>query len=594
MIGLVAFFIGILFPQHTKAADMVECSGERFMQNWKLHENSIDFFYTFSIIFPGFGGILAGSNGSGALKRPQVSIPLGTISALVSGTLVYIVTVFAMNGCHDRMKLMESWRTPIQETSIFWPLVFIAIVMTVVSKGVTGLGTGPMILRLMSNDGFTKSFVGNYSLMICTALCFSLTMWADLNTISFIRSMMFLLVFAFINFGLYEACVSHIPSFRPTWKFYNPYVSLICFFLIILSMLIIHWIVALICFGFSIFFYIYFSRKHINQNWGTLDDSVSYDKALKAALDLRRVHPHPKLYRPNIILIIDSSPAKNVAIITFLDQMLKGKGMAIVARMFPHGTKIRDIIKERSSNILKTGKEYSIFYETVIADTKSEAIQKLMLLTGLGALRANVAFIEFDETLSLEGASFISFVLDMKWSLIILRNPMRIPPFGTIDLWWLADDGGLSLLIASILSGNSRPLRAITVALTDIGQTTKKHSKKMRHLLRQFRVNASVVSVPLSESETSPSSRSNSLWAEMSEGISEAENYQATTKKYKILADLIRSYSSGSNIIIISLPVPRTDVPGEIYIRWLSLISYLNVPVLFIRGNGTHTLSWQV
>ena len=573
---------------------MIDCSSSRFATNWQATEDSIDFFYTFSIIFPSFGGILAGSNSSGQLKRPQISIPLGSILALIIGTVIIMVTSLSITGCHERSGLLTSWRSPIQETAIFWPLVFIAIFATAVSKGVTGLGTGPMVLRCMGNDSLIPKFIANNSLIISTIICMALTMWGDLNTISFLTSMMFLLVFAFINYGLFRVSVSHIPSFRPTFKFYEPYTSLVCALLMLASMVIIQWQTALFCFAFTVFYFLYASNKHVKTNWGSLSDSISYDHALKAALQLRFIPPHPKLYRPNIVLIIDGPPSKHSEIISFLDQMLKGKGMAMVARVYPVGHPIREIVQDRNGSLLKSGNDFSLFYETVIANSKSEAIKKLMLLTGLGALRTNVAFSEFDETLSVDGAFFISEVLDMKWSLLVLRNPARIPPFGTIDLWWLADDGGLSLLIASILAGNSRPLRVFTVALTDVGQSTKKHYHKMRHLLRQFRVNASVIAVPLSEIETHPSSRSVSLWAEMSNGIKNVNEFDNITKKYEILSDLIKAYSSSSNLIVFSLPVPRDDVPGEIYIRWLSLISLLNVPFLFVRGNGTPTLSWQV
>ena len=204
IIGVIAYLLGLIFPEVTKAKDIIECSSNRFSTNWKTKEGSIDFFYTFSIIFPSFGGILAGSNSSGQLKRPQISIPLGSILALFIGTLIYIITTMSLTSCHDRTGLLATWRSPIQETAIFWPLVFIAIFATAVSKGVTGLGTAPMVLRCMGNDKLIHSIIANWALLISTAICFGLTMWGDLNTISFMTSMMFLMVFAFINYGLFK------------------------------------------------------------------------------------------------------------------------------------------------------------------------------------------------------------------------------------------------------------------------------------------------------------------------------------------------------------------------------------------------------
>lgn len=594
MIGLAAYILGLIFPYVTKARDIIDCSENRFSVNWATHENTVSFFYTFSIIFPAFGGILAGSNGSGALKRPQRSIPLGTITALVSGTVIYLLTTLTLTGCHMSSGLINKNRSITQETGIWWPIIFVSIFLSVISKGVTGLGSGPMILRLLAGDGILHKFFGDWSLTIATCVSFSLCLWGDLNTISFLRTMFFLIVFTFINYAIYLAGTANVPSFRPTFKLYHPYISLISGLLMLASMLIIHWVVALATWSFALLFQFWIAKRRLKVNWGSLDDSVAYEKALRAALRLRKIPPHPKLYRPNVVLVIDGPVAKHQNVVSFLDQMLRGKGMAIVARMFPPNTPIRDIINERNYNTVKTGEDFNIFFETVIAETKTDAIKKIMLLTGLGALRANVAFTEFDETLSHEGTDFITHVLDMNWSIVILRNPMKLDRYGYIDLWWLFDDGGLSLLIASILAGSSRPLRVFSVAQTDLGQNTQKHYKKIRHLLRQFRVNAQVMAVSLSESDSIPSSRSQRLWNEMTVGLDEARQYDGLTKKYQLLADLIRQYSSEAITCIISLPVPRVDVPQVIYSRWISLISVMPIPVLFVRGNGTHCLSWQV
>ena len=48
-----------------------------------------------------------------------------------------------------------------------------------------------------------------------------------------------------------------------------------------------------------------------------------------------------------------------------------------------------------------------VFYETVVASSLDQALLKLMLLNGLGAMRANVTFVEFDEELNEDPALFI-------------------------------------------------------------------------------------------------------------------------------------------------------------------------------------------
>jgi len=341
-------------------------------------------------------------------------------------------------------------------------------------------------------------------------------------------------------------------------------------------------------------FFIYLSKKKIIADWGALSDSVAYNNALQSIIELKSIPPHPKIYRPNVVLLIEDSIQNQRSIIHFLDQLLKGRGLAIVARFFSHETSVNDIIIDRENNTVPKGSGYSYFYETLRARNKADASNKIMLISGLGALRPNIIFSEFDETLSLDFSDFIENAFDKRWSIMILRSPRRIPDFGNIDLWWLSDDGGLSLLMSSILSGNSRPLRVITVAQRHLGQNSSKQSRNMRHLLKQFRVQGSVVSLSINEESQDISHQTRSLWRELTEGLRITDQVLSFSQKYMILADLLSSYSSQSDIVIISLPVPRKSIPGEIYMRLLSLISSLPVPVLFIRGNGTHTLSWQL
>jgi len=523
------------------------------------------------------------------------SIPLGTLLALLVSTLIYISTTLTLTRCHDRAnQLINTNLSPISDSSASPLFVFLAIAATSFGRSFTGLATGPMVLRCMAGDGIVHKFFGDNARALGLFFTVPLCLWGDLNTISSLSSFMFLLVFSFLNYGLFTAYRAKIPSFRPHFRIYNPWVSICCCFLLITSMFIINWVFAIICMVCCGSFYFYLTKKHIKAEWGAMADSVAYNNALKSVIELKKIPLHPKLYRPNVVLVIENSIEQHMTIINFLDQLLRGRGLAIVANVFPCNTPIKTLIDDRQNNIIPVDGGFSYFYETVIAHDKVEAINKLMLLTGLGALRPNIAFSEFDETLSKSGADFIGNVLDKRWSIMILRSPRRIPDFGNIDLWWLSDDGGLSLLMSSILSGNSRPLRVITVAQRHLGQNSSKQSRNMRHLLKQFRVQGSVVSLSINEESQDISHQTRSLWRELTEGLRITDQVLSFSQKYMILADLLSSYSSQSDIVIISLPVPRKSIPGEIYMRLLSLISSLPVPVLFIRGNGTHTLSWQL
>lgn len=595
-LGVIMYFVGLIFPKYTKAKDIIGCSDERFKENWALTGLDISqIFYTFSIIFPGFGGILSGSNSSGQLKRPQVSIPLGSIAALVMGLVIFIATSLSLSGCHPKSQLISNWTIPIQDSSFLTWFTFSAIVATSVAKGITGIGSGPMVLRAMAADGIIHEWFGKFSRTFGTAFAVGFCLYGNFNEVSSLSSMLFLGVFAFLNQGVFLAKYAKVSSFRPHFKFYDPYVALITCILCLISMALINWVATLLTFIATGIFYYYLKQKHIDAPWGSLSHSNAYNTGLIAALRLRNVPPHPKLYRPNIAIFIHSPPSEHLMAITFLDQMLQKKGMSVVVRIFDPSRALSDVVKDRTNCSIKTTRNtFHTFYETVVARNMKEALSKVMLLTGLASMRPNVVFVEFDEQLGSEVSDFVVTVLENNWPLMIIRRPNIIEDFGTIDFWFLNRDGGLALLMASILSHKGRTLRVLTFARLDRGETIEEQGLTCRRLLKRYRVRAEVVVIPFTDAY-SPSYNSQMIW-EMSlkDGFQEDLSVKELTTYYMKITDAIRENSCHSLITVISLPEKPSNVSGNMYMKWLNLLSSIPPTVLFVHGNGTHALSWQV
>lgn len=56
-----------------------------------------------------FSGLMAGANMSGELARPSVSIPRGTVQAVVATLVVYILTAFLTAGSCSRYLLQSDY-----------------------------------------------------------------------------------------------------------------------------------------------------------------------------------------------------------------------------------------------------------------------------------------------------------------------------------------------------------------------------------------------------------------------------------------------------------------------------------------------------
>ena len=68
----------------------------------------------------------------------------------------------------------------------------------------------------------------------------------DLNVIAPIISNFFLIVYALINYAVFAASLARSPGWRPSFKYYNQWVSLLAALLCIAMMFLINWWAALL------------------------------------------------------------------------------------------------------------------------------------------------------------------------------------------------------------------------------------------------------------------------------------------------------------------------------------------------------------
>jgi solute carrier family 12 (potassium/chloride transporter), member 4/6 len=73
-----------------------------------LTNNFIFFSTLLGLFFPAVTGIMAGSNRSASLKDTQRSIPIGTLNATISTTLMYLLSVFLFGALATREELLAN------------------------------------------------------------------------------------------------------------------------------------------------------------------------------------------------------------------------------------------------------------------------------------------------------------------------------------------------------------------------------------------------------------------------------------------------------------------------------------------------------
>mmetsp|Transcript_12261 Transcript_12261/g.21875 ORF Transcript_12261/g.21875 Transcript_12261/m.21875 type:complete len:1112 (-) Transcript_12261:37-3372(-) len=189
-----------------------------------------------------------------------------------------------------------------------------------------------------------------------------------------------------------------------------------------------------------------------------------------------------------------------------------------------------------------------------------------------------------------------------------------------IDVWWLVDDGGLTIMLPHILrQARTPPWVGCSLRVMAVGGTAEQaaeEEEKMRSLLSKLRISADVQAVSLEQfasqnehnSQTKPSSvpkdeeldtvalddgnRKTSLEKDDFENDNDLglqdnmSQNQSRRKTYEQVGDLIVQFSSDALMVVASLPVPPMSLAPEEYMQWIDLISAKSEPpVLLVRGS---------
>uniref|UniRef100_A0A3B4GRG3 Solute carrier family 12 member 3-like n=1 Tax=Pundamilia nyererei TaxID=303518 RepID=A0A3B4GRG3_9CICH len=188
----------------------------------------------------------------------------------------------------------------------------------------------------------------------------------------------------------------------------------------------------------------------------------------------------------------------------------------------------------------------------------------------------------------------------------------------TIDVYWIADDGGLILLVPYLLT-RRKCWRSCKIRVFVLGDEENMMESRdaMMALLKRFRINVTDV-VVMTDTERSPQPKNMNrflenvapyrLYDEQQEDVSvqelkKKEPWKISDKQFEAfrlkserkvrLNEIIRRNSQNTTLVLVSLPVPHGDCPSALYIAWLDTLTCgLHCPVVLVRGNQENVLSF--
>ena len=399
----------------------------------------------FSVFFPASTGIMAGANISGDLKDAQKAIPVGTLAAVIVSGVTYIAMVWTLasicqreggrGGLFKDFAIMMPASMDWIEESAVAPLIIAGIVASSLSSALAALVGAPRVFQAVCKDplfpvlkpfakgrGANEEPINAYCLTFCIAVGFM--MIGSLNAIAPFITNFFMISYAMINFAAFYSELSGSPGWRPTWKVYDPWLSLLGSILCLGSMFMISWYVALItlivCYGL----YMYVGHLNPDVDWGSVGNALTYRRAVDSLMGLgRSKQKHVKNYRMSFV-VMAGVPGRRSDLVFFFDQLRKGGGLMVAGNVIRGSLSssefISPLLSKHLNNNYYSKFKFKAVEEVVVAPTLLQGVRMLLLTCGVGKLRPNTLAFGFREAWGDRDEAMLTFeYVQVSWLIFV-------------------------------------------------------------------------------------------------------------------------------------------------------------------------------
>lgn len=200
----------------------------------------------------------------------------------------------------------------------------------------------------------------------------------------------FLAAYMLINFSTFHASLAKPVGWRPTFKYYNMWLSLLGSILCVAVMFLISWPTALLTFAVVLALYLVVSYSKPDVNWGSTTQAQTYKNALMSVQQLNYVEEHVKNYRPQI-LVLSGNPNTRPILINFAYLLTKKLSLLVCGHVVKGQTsqKYRGFLQNRANDWFRRHKVRG-FYANVDDNDFESGCKALMQASGIGKLKPNI------------------------------------------------------------------------------------------------------------------------------------------------------------------------------------------------------------
>ncbi len=425
---------------------------------------AIGFWPVFAVFFPAVTGILSGVGMSGDLRKPDRSIPVGTIAAVLAGYIVYMSVPIVLHGFVNDPGILRTDMMMLGKCSRWPALVLAGVWAATLSSAVGSFLCAPRVLQALARDRLLPAFLGRgYGRTddprVASCCCFAIAaacVWlGDINVIAPVLTLFNLSTYGLLNLSAaFEESLSN-PSWRPTFRV-KAWLSFAGFAGCLVAMFMISpgWtFVALVCESA-----IYWAVKHraLRAQWGDMRTGLRMALVRRAFGDLADEDAHrERNWRPNL-LVLTHLPMKNRRQLLLARDVAGGRSFVTVASVLPEGVvdtpraeELRDAVRRGADRL-----ELDAMVKFVPDDDVWSGMKKLLQAYGFGPLVPNTVLIgNPDVGHAAEFASLVRLMSARRRNVLVVDGDEDIRPDGAIDIWWrgMHSNGSLMLALAFLL-----------------------------------------------------------------------------------------------------------------------------------------------
>ncbi|MBW2253584.1 MAG: Na-K-Cl cotransporter [Deltaproteobacteria bacterium] len=531
----------------------------------------VGFWSAFAVFFPAVTGVLAGVSLSGDLKDPGRAIPIGVLTAVGVGFVVYVGVPFALANGLDGVTLRDT--SQLIWTKVAWAswLVYPGMLGAILSSAFGSVLGAPRTLQALAHDRLAPSILAEvdekrgeptWALRLTVAIALGAVLLGNLNAVATVLTMFFLTTYGTLNMvaGL-EALVGD-PSFRPRIRI--PWaVSLLGAVGCLVAMFAISPVACLVAILVEALLYYYLRRRSLEAAFGDVRGGVLLSSARFALLGLREFRVDPRNWRPHILVFTTDLEA-SIPAICIADAVSHHRGIVSVVTLREGDVEdgFQNVEQARRNDQILEERGIQAFCEVITVPDLDESRITVAQANGFGGLDSNTVMLRWPG----EDAAALGRLLALSRKLALLQKSTLIHreareqrPTLTNDVvvWWkgLEHNGDLMLLLAHLLRQVPRwgSARIVLKCVVEDADSLARQEEEFRALLPEIRIEADV------------------------EVLLRPEGQSVT--------DLIRDHSKGARLVFLGMSVARAGEEEDYATTLMAFLEGLPETVL-VRNAG--------